>query len=129
VTVLFEDRSRYDAAKDSFGVTTLQVEHHPKQADSIKEFLAEVSRKAGVYFAEIRNETFTPAAPEPAVESGEAHGEQPVRTEQQPEAAEVGARSEPEEGGTEAGVHSDGDSELAWTSGEEPVEGQGERDS
>ena len=127
MTVIFEDRTGYDPAKDSLGVTTLQIEHHPKQAEQIQAFLTEISGKAGVYFAEIRNETFTP--PEPAAESGEAHGEQPLQPEQQPEAAEVGARSESEEVGDEAGDAPDGDGELAGTPGEEPVEGQVERDS
>lgn len=72
---MFEDRSGYNPDVDPVATITLDVECAPGQVDSIKAFLADVAKQAGVYSAAIGVDVHYPEVtiqvetePAPAVE-------------------------------------------------------------
>jgi hypothetical protein len=51
MTLIYEDRSSYNADIDSVGIINLRIECNPGQINSVIDFLAGVEGKAGVYHA------------------------------------------------------------------------------
>ena len=142
MNVLYEARHLYDEATDAVHRTTLTVEHHPGQLESLKAFLAGIAAQAGVYFAGIEHETVklktaAPVAEPPPAESlasepeaavtieGEAHGEQPLQREHESEAAGDGPGPEGPEIGPPADDDEHAHGELAGTSGASAEAGSG----
>ncbi len=69
MTLIYEDRSSYNADTDSVGVINLRIECNPGQISALVDFLAGVEGKAGVYHASFDVDKLVPVVPvEPVIE-------------------------------------------------------------
>jgi hypothetical protein len=79
MTLIYEDRSSYNADTDAVGVINLRIECNPGQISALVDFLAGVEGKAGVYHASFDVDKLVPVVPvEPVIEPVQLEPVQPV---------------------------------------------------
>lgn len=112
MSVIFEDRSTYDATCDAIAVATVVVECNPGQLASLLEYARGVQSQAGVYSVSVDSAVIEPTPraaaiePEPVVEAVAVEEPMPVPIEAssaEVQPAEVQPAEEPKPEGASDG--------------------------
>lgn len=117
MNLIFEDRTTYDPKTEPVCVVSLAVECHPKQAQSVMDFLDRVRTQAGVYAVSIDSLVSAPVIEQ---SRGADDGKQQI---QQPDSNDYGAaigrsRSAPKKGRAAEVKPSDGNGALPGAAGQ-----------